>query len=93
MSVSQLVGTSQRKSARLEKKKGDVVIQDLPGITPGEGLRTFSREEGDDIVFSRGEPTLNNLNPEETTGQSGPQTWADPESEEDIPVLPMVPST
>ena len=93
MSGSQLIGTSQRKSARLEKKRGDVVIQELPGGTAGEGLRTFSREEGDVIVLSRDEPTLNHLHPEETTGRSGSQTWVDPESEEDIPAIRMAPST
>jgi porphobilinogen deaminase len=61
MSGSQQVGTSQRKSARLEKKRGDVIVQDLPGLNSGERLRTFSREEGDGVMLSQDEPTQTNF--------------------------------
>jgi hypothetical protein len=89
MSGSQQVGTSQRKSARLEKKRGDVIGQDLSGINLGERLRTFHREEGDVVVLSWDEPTQTSFNPEETTGQSGSPARTDPESEEDIFDIPM----
>jgi hypothetical protein len=89
MSGSQQVGTSQWKFARLEKKRGDVIVQDLPGINTGEGLRTFSRVEGDVIILSRDEPTRNDLNPEETTGQSDSPIRTDLGAEEEVPYIPI----
>ena len=70
-----------------------MIVQDLLGINTGEGLWTFSRIEGDVIILSRDEPTQNDLNPEETTGQSDSPTRTDPGAEADVPYIPMAPTT
>jgi porphobilinogen deaminase len=56
MSGSQEVGTALRKSARLESKRGDVIVLDLPGTNLDERLRTTSRLEGDVVVLSVEKP-------------------------------------
>ena len=65
MSGFQQVGTSQRRFARLEKKRGGVIVQDLPSANLGERWQTSSIIEGDIIVLSLDEHTPTNTSPRE----------------------------
>ena len=87
-------GTSQRRSARLEKKRGEVIMQDLPGIHSNEEWRTSSRPEGDVIVLSIDEHSPTHVRPREAAGSvfSDVREVTDTESEE-VPPIPMAPST
>ena len=68
MSGSQPEGTSVRRSARLKKKSGGVIVLDLPSTSAGERARTTSRLEGDIIVLSLDEPAPTCPDPVEAAG-------------------------
>jgi len=90
MSGFQQGDTSQRRSARLEQKRGGVTIQDLPILPLGGGWRAAPQTEGDIIVLSLDEPTPTHDCPREETGSifSYERERSDPETEG-----PMAPST
>ena len=94
MSRFQQGGTSQRRSAQLEKKRIEVIVQDLPGIHSNEEWRTSPRSEGDVIVLSLDEHSLTRGSLREATGSIFPdiREATDTESEE-VPNVPMAPST
>ena len=86
---------SQRRSKRLEEKRGEVIIQDLPGFRLNEGRRTASQTEGDVIVLSLGEPSPNRGSPrEEAESIFSEETDRETELETEVaPNVPMAPST
>ena len=94
MSRFQQGGTSQRRSAQLEKKRIEVIVQDLLGIHSNEEWRTSPRSEGDVIVLSLDEHSLTRGSLREATGSIFPdiREATDTESEE-VPNVPMAPST
>ena len=94
MSGFQQIGTWQRRSARIEKKRGKIIVQDLPGANLSERWQTSSRLEGDVIVMSLDEHTPTNASPGEAAGSIFLETpeGADMESE-GVPNVPMAPST
>ena len=96
MRGSQQIGTSQRRSTRLKEKRGDVIVQDLPGINLNERWRTSSTLEGDVIVLSLEEPTPTSFNPAGGAGSitpKGPEGTDTGSEEGGVSDVPMPPST
>ena len=62
MSGFQQIGTLKRRSTRLQKKRNEMIVQDLPDANLSERWQTSSRVEGDVIVLSLDElmPTVFN---------------------------------
>ena len=89
-------GISLRRSARLEKKRGNVIMHDLPSTSLDWRLRTISRLEGDIIVLSLDKSAPTSLDPTKVVGLFTPnkarRTEAESE-EEEIFDAPMVPCT
>ena len=85
--------TSQWRSARLEKKRGEVIIQDLPSIHSNEEWRTASRFEGDVIVLTLDEPSPTDDSPREETGPIFFDEQEETDTKTKVPPILMAPST
>ena len=89
-------GTGQRRSARLERRKGDTRVPDPSGTPWEERSKITERLEGDIIVLSAEEPSPTSSDPEESTGSVVLERveGSGEESEEgESSDGPMVPST
>ena len=93
MSGSQPGETSQRRSKRLEEKRGGVIIQDLPRFRLDEGRRTASQTEGDVIVLSIGEPSPTHESLGEEIESIFSEERGEVDTEAEDPPTPMAPST
>ena len=93
MSGSQQGETSQRRSKRLEEKRGGVIIQVLPRFRLNEERRTASQTEGDVIVLSLEEPSPIRESPREETESIFSEEREEVDTETEDPPIPMALST
>ena len=94
MSGFQQGNTSQRRSTRLENKKGEIIVQDLPRPRSNKEWQTSPRSDGDVIVLSLDEHSPTHVNPREAAGAvfTDEREVTDTEPGE-VPPIPMAPST